>query len=203
MPSTLTSPATARVTLNSGRNPRSPAARRKVRLERRHDLPVDLDRGLVVARVAVRLPPEGGQRRAVRRDDPDLAAERGGEAHDDRLRAGEPGRTPEAVGERDRRVVEPLLLLVRQHGLVAVADDAVDDDPDEQQDRDDGDAEQQPEAPRQRSAGAADVGTAAGPLTRRPGPRRAGTRSAGSSRSATAGPRRRRACAGGSRRGRR
>ena len=79
MTRTLTSPATSSVTLNSGRNPRSPACAGRLGLERRDDLAVELDRCGVVGDVAVGRPAEGGQRGAVGRRSPDLAAEVVGE----------------------------------------------------------------------------------------------------------------------------
>ena len=127
-------------------------ARRHVGFERRHEGAVGLDRRLVVRPVAGRGPPERSEGRPVGADDPDLAVERRGQARDERLGTGEPGRPRQAVGQRQRCVVESLLLLVGEDGLEAGAHDAIDHDPDEQQDGDDGDAEEQAEPPRQRAA---------------------------------------------------
>ncbi len=126
---------------------------RDIRLERGDGLAVELDRGRIGRDVARRGLAVRRQRRAVGRDDPDLATERVGEAHHQRLGTDQPGRARQAIGEGHRRVVEPLLLLVGQDGLVARADDAIDHDTDEQQDRHDRDPEQQPEPPGQRSMG--------------------------------------------------
>ena len=101
--STLTSPATARVALNTGRKPRSPAragmsASSVATSGRRARSGSSRSRRRRSGPVA-----ERGQRRAVGRDDPDLATERVGEARHERLGADQPGRARQAVGEGLRR----------------------------------------------------------------------------------------------------
>ena len=98
IPSTLTRPATASVTLNSAQEARVARARRHVGFERRHERAVGLDRRLVVRPVAGRGPAERGEGRPVGADDPDLAAERRRQA-----RRRPPGRgraRPAATGGR-------------------------------------------------------------------------------------------------------
>ena len=82
-----------------------------------------------------------------------------------------PAGSRQPVGEGDRRVVEALLLLAGQDGLEAAADDAIDDDPDEQQDAEHGDPEQEAEPPGERPP----AGRAA-PPSGRPGDRSRGVR---------------------------
>ena len=206
MASTLTSPATASVTLNSGRKPRSPAWAGHVGLERRDRAVVAHDRRPRSGRD--RRPAAGRTRRAWCR-----RARRPGSRRRARSRCGSraPGRGPArpdvtagrrgspprrrdaaAAGPSGR--VSKLPLTTRLTTMPTSSRTPSTATPSSRPSR---------QASDRRRTGRA-AGVSALPVTRRhPGRRRAGSRSAGSSRSATAAPRRRRAFAAGSPRGRR
>ena len=142
--------------------------RREIGLERGEDIPVRFDRRVVVGSVAGRRPPERGKGRPVRADDADFSTERGRETRHEGLRASEPGRSRQAVGQGERGIIEALLLLIREDRLVARAHDPVHDGPHEQQQRDDRHAKEQAETPCQGVAcrGGRDGGRRAHPPSR-------------------------------------
>ena len=85
---TLTTPANARVALNSGRNPRSPASAGRFASRVATARPSTSIGDGVVNGVAVGRATEGCERRAVGGGHVDFATERGRQPRDDGLRAG-------------------------------------------------------------------------------------------------------------------